>query len=131
MKTHTLIIMAILTFSGFASAQSTQKVILHTGQEKNVIGSKLNVKFISVVEDSRCPVGTNCVWAGNAKVKIHIGKTRGETKEFELNTNLDPKTVVYKGYQIKIVSLSPRPGENVKAMAAKNTAVFEITKIKH
>jgi hypothetical protein len=54
----------------------------------------------------------------------------GEVKDFVLNTSLDPKTVVTKGYEIKIESLSPRPGENVKAMASNKNANFCGHKVK-
>ncbi len=27
---------------------------------------------VSVVEDSRCPVNANCVWAGTVKVSVHV-----------------------------------------------------------
>lgn len=127
----------ILTFilslglGGSLLAQGSQQVVLRDGQEKNIIGSKYSVKFVSVLEDSRCPAKAVCVWAGNAKIKIQISKNGGSSEEFELNTNLKPQTIEYKGYQIKIVSLSPRPGENVKAMAAKHSAIFEITRIRH
>ena len=131
MKKIILTLIFVIGLVGFAAAQSAQKITLRDGQTKNVIGSKYDVKFVSVLEDSRCPAGAVCVWAGNAKVKIQIGKKGDEGQELELNTNLKPQTVEYKGYTIRIISLSPRPGENVKAMAAKHSAIFEITRIKH
>lgn len=115
--------------TGSVSAQPSQKILLRSNQEKNILGSKLMIKFVSVVEDSRCPPGQVCVWAGNAKVKIQIRKKGSQAREFEVNSTLEPQTIRYKGYQIKLESLSPRPGENVKAIAAKNTAVFLVTKL--
>lgn len=114
--------------SGLAAAQ-TQKIMLRSGQEKNILGSKLMIKFASVVEDSRCPVDKTCVWAGNAKVMIQLRKKGSGAKEFVLNSGIEPRTIQYRGYEIQLANLSPRPGENVKAMAAKNTAVFEVRKL--
>jgi hypothetical protein len=67
------------------------------------------------------------VWAGNAKIRIQVSKRGGSTKMLELNSNLAPTTVVYNGYEIKIVSLTPKPGE--KGKAAGMTAVLSVTKV--
>ena len=131
MRTIILIFILGLGMAGSLFAQDSQQVVLRDGQEKNIIGTKYTVKFVSVLEDSRCPTGAVCVWAGNVKIKIQIGKKGGAAEGFELNTNLKPQTIEYKGFQIKITSLSPRPGENVKATASKHSAIFEITRIRH
>ena len=128
MKVYILTILVVITLSGLAAAQSGQRVSLQTGEKKGVVGRKLVLKFVSVIEDSRCPVGQVCVWAGNAKVKIQVGRKGGVMNEFDVNSTVEPQSIRYKGYAIKLASLSPRPGENPKPIAAKNTAVFEITK---
>lgn len=129
MRTIIAAFVLILGVVAVSSAQSTQKIMLRGGEAKHILGSKLILKFLSVVEDSRCPPHKVCVWAGNARVKIQIGKKRDETREFELNTNLKPQTIRYKGYEVKIVRLSPKPGEDAKGVAARHTAVFEVTRL--
>ena len=125
-----LVLAALMLLGGLVTANAqSERVTVRVAQEKPSVLGRFSVKFISVIDDSRCPVGATCVWAGNAKVKIQLSKGR-DAKEFEINTGIQPSTIEYKGYQIKIVSLSPRPGEMAKAMAAKHTAVFEITKTK-
>jgi len=32
----------------------------------------LSIKFVNVAEDSRCPVGVQCVWPGQAKIELEI-----------------------------------------------------------
>ncbi|MFD2563800.1 hypothetical protein [Aquimarina rubra] len=44
-----------------------------------------SVKFLKVLEDSRCPTDVNCVWAGQAKVLIGI---------YENNTLLEEKEII-------------------------------------
>jgi hypothetical protein len=45
-------------------------VTLAPGQAVAVAGSALIVRFERVLEDSRCPRGTTCVWAGRARVEL-------------------------------------------------------------
>jgi len=126
-----LILTAMLIFGGLVTANAqSERLSVRLSQEKPSVLGRFSVKFVSVLEDSRCPIRTNCVWAGNAKVKIQVSSKR-EAKDLEINTNLAPRSIQYRGYNIKIVSLSPKPGENSKAMAAKDTVVFEISRIQH
>jgi hypothetical protein len=40
------------------------------GDELAVEGSAVRLRFVAVVEDSRCPRGVTCVWAGRAVVEV-------------------------------------------------------------
>lgn len=42
------------------------------------------LKFVEVLEDSRCPKDIVCVWAGRAKVKVAISGEHLYLKELEL-----------------------------------------------
>lgn len=47
-------------------------------EEKGTIKDNENqveLKFIHLVEDSRCPEGVQCIWAGRAVVEIRINST--------------------------------------------------------
>ena len=140
MKAYLPILLAIVVFGGSAAAQSKQTISLHSGEKQNIADSKLTVKFVGVGEDSRCPAGTTCVWAGNAKVGIQVWKKNGKPVDFTLNSTLDPRTVTYLGYKITLIKLSPRtegdtteidatakPAPKSEAVA-KSTAVFEIAR---
>jgi hypothetical protein len=45
---------------------------LAPGQAVAVAGSLATVEFARVIEDSRCPRGTTCVWAGRARVAMNV-----------------------------------------------------------
>lgn len=81
---------------------------LRAGQTAVVSGEALSVTFESVPEDSRCPTGVQCVWAGNAVVRVVLSQG-GKAAGVELNTNLEPKTATYLNYTIELVSLAPYP----------------------
>jgi len=97
-----------------------EKVVPHTG---------FSIKFVEMVEDSRCPTGTTCVWAGNAKVRIEVRSGR-HSQTFELNNTTQPTVVNYAGYDIKLTGLTPKPAINVRINPDKYMATFEVIKHK-
>ncbi len=67
------------------------------------------VKFIKVLEDSRCPKDVTCIWEGQAKLLVEVTENGKESKEMELL--FDGKNIIYasEGYILKGMSLSPYP----------------------
>ncbi|HJU57087.1 MAG TPA: hypothetical protein VJ715_21050 [Pyrinomonadaceae bacterium] len=84
---------------------------LRSGRSVRIEGERLTVTFNRVVEDSRCPQGVQCVWAGNAKVMLRLSKARRRASTMSLNTGLDPKQAAYRGYEVRLVKLDPYPKE--------------------
>lgn len=119
-----------LMFGGVitANAQTTQQISVRLNKQAKASRSKLTIKFVAV-EDSRCPQDVNCVWAGNAKVTVKITNRRGESKIFDLNTNLDAKSVKFDGYEIKLGNVTPYPRSNVRINPSGYTASFTVTKL--
>lgn len=111
-----------------AEAQTTQQISLSAGKEKTVTRNKLKIKFVSV-EDSRCPKDVDCIWAGNAKVTIKVTNRKGESKTFDLNTNLETKAVKFEGYEIKLSGVAPYPKANTPNNQSGYTASFTVTKL--
>jgi hypothetical protein len=81
---------------------------LKPGQTKNIPGSRAKIKFLNVMEDSRCPEGANCIWAGNAKIKLRVTDDR-KTRVFELNTFKGDDSYSFEGYHIRLVKVMPNP----------------------
>jgi hypothetical protein len=86
-----------------------QEFDLKINQEATVEGEGLAVTFESVLEDSRCPDGVDCIWSGNAKIKIRSSKQKQTPATIELNTDAGPKSSSYLNYEIRLVGLKPRP----------------------
>jgi hypothetical protein len=93
---------------------------------------ELNLKFLSVVEDSRCPVGVDCIWEGNVRVRLQVSLSRinDNSEAFELNTNLEPQSIRVENYEIKILDLMPSPKVDLKIEPKNYTATFTITNLK-
>ena len=111
------------------SAKDDAPIQVRVGKQKKFSRSKINVKFVSLVEDSRCPEGTNCVWAGNAKIKVMISRGSGAGETFEINTNLGAKGATFGGYAINLTDLTPTPKADVKINANSYTATFAATRL--
>lgn len=129
MKTLFLVLISIFVFGGFIETQAQTKVKLRAGKQKTATEDRLKIKFVSVTEDSRCPIGTNCVWAGNAKVQIKITNRRGESKTFELSTNGQPQAADFSGWYILLESLTPHPKVNLEITKNSYTATFSIKRL--
>ena len=99
--------------SSVKDAALDQEFEIKVGQQVMIKHEGLKISFSYVAEDSRCPEGVTCVWAGNAKVVLRVSKARRRSATMRLNTNLDPKQDAYGGYDVKLVGLSPHPKKNV------------------
>ena len=108
------------------SAKDDAPIKVRVGKQKKFSRSKINVKFVSLMEDSRCPEGVNCVWAGNAKIKVIISQGSGAGETFEINTNLGAKGATFDSYAVNLVSLTPTPKADSKIKNEDYTATFSI-----
>jgi hypothetical protein len=81
-------------------------------------GEPLTVRFAAVVEDSRCPVGVQCIRAGEARVEIGIQQAGMEPALDTLATAPPgPQHAAYGAYDVTLVGLAPEPRTNVQAPA--------------
>jgi hypothetical protein len=111
------------------NAQDWQRrVSIANGGEKTISGSGIKIKFLDVLDDSRCPTGQTCIWAGNAKIKISVYSGR-RASTFELNSNLSPQVATIGGYEIKLSALEPRPGKHGKPDSKRYIAVFTVRRL--
>jgi len=130
MKLLKLSLLFLLLHIGAAAAIGPQEqtVSIKIGKEAILNGSGLKVRFVEVIEDSRCPEGTNCIWAGVAKIKIQL-RWNGKTAVFELNTNQTDKVAVFGGYEVKLASVTPHPKANTTFQRSTYTARLSISKL--
>jgi hypothetical protein len=70
----------------------------------------LFVQFDSVINESRCPYNTNCIWEGNAEVGFSVTYKK-ELAKISLNTNpkMETKKSAY-GFVFELIELNPYPG---------------------
>jgi hypothetical protein len=123
-------------FSPLFAQQSRKAEVIRLGQEFDlkinqeaaIEGEGLAVVFESVLEDSRCPEGVDCIWSGNAIIRIRSSKQKHAPAPIELNTNVGTKSSSYLDYEIKLVALKPRPKVDRPVQSNEYKATLIITK---
>jgi hypothetical protein len=110
------------------ATKGSETLRVQINKEKRFAKSKLSVRFVELVEDSRCPTDTNCIWAGNAKIKIRVSKN-GRSHDLTLDTNGPNQAAIAEGYSIKLMSLTPEPRSNIRVNRNGYVATFEAVKL--
>jgi hypothetical protein len=91
------------------SAPLGKEVSLKIGRALVVESENLEIKFLGVISDYRCPKGVVCVWAGQVIVMVDVWKAGENLGEFELiDTNgggLSPTQV--DNYEIFLLKVKP------------------------
>jgi hypothetical protein len=100
--------------------------------EKNCAGddgTKTYVCFESVLGDSRCPEGAECIWAGNAQVQFRFVRGNDNPVFFNLNTNpgFTIDTII-GGYKFTLKTLNPYPSLKDISLPKAYKAEIEIEK---
>lgn len=125
-----ILVLSILIFAAAAvlPAQVSEHNV-EAGKSVYVKGSRLTIRFVEVVEDNRCPRDVNCIWAGNAKVKLLVSRGKAAPKEIELNTGIEPRAVTVFGYELMLKGLTPYP-DNSKPSRENATALISVKTVK-
>lgn len=129
MKVFSLIFAVVMFFTGGVQAEARPQddVTIRIGKTKSVDKGRLQIKFVSIIEDSRCPMNARCIWAGNARIKVLVSSGRGTARTIELNTGDDPRPVSVFGYKLELADLKPHKGDPSPG-DLKPSAVISVTK---
>ena len=72
-----------------------------------------SVRFLEVVEDSRCPADVTCVWEGRARVAVSIDGTRVELfVPYASQRDDEPSSIELGMIAVEAVALEPYPGSS-------------------
>lgn len=75
------------------------------------------ISFVKVVEDSRCPTGATCVWAGQAIVGMQATPTQEKADDFTLTLRADAEdgaTRIVFGQRVTLLALDPHPNVAIR-----------------
>ena len=109
MKHFALIPLAALALTGCITYDNTGDGITRAqfGQTANV--GEVKVTPVKLLEDSRCPEGVQCVWAGQVRISaIVTWKTRVQNVEMTQG-----KPVAIANGMLELVEVMPRKQANV------------------
>ena len=111
-----------------AFAKRTNDVQVQINKEVTATGG-LKIGFIELVEDSRCPTDVECVWAGNAKIKVRVTKN-GKSQVLELEMVTKGMRPNFGNYRLTLKALSPELRSNVRINRNGYVATIEVKKVK-
>jgi hypothetical protein len=81
-----------------------------------------------VLDDSRCPEGVNCIWAGHVKVAVQVLQNK-EMKKIELGLEEGKKGLAEAkigGYTLKLEKVSPYPKDGQKIKPEEYVVDFRL-----
>jgi len=81
-------------------------VILAPGEEAVWSEQAFTVQFVAVIEDSRCPLDTTCVWAGQVKVRLSIRSKSGGSAERDF---MEGQAALIEAYRVTVLDVEPKP----------------------
>ena len=111
-----------------AFAKRTNDVQVQINKEVTASGG-LKIAFVELVEDSRCPADVECVWAGNAKIKVRVTKN-GKSQILELEMVTKGMRPNFGNYRLTLKALSPELRSNVRIDRNGYVATIEVKKVK-
>lgn len=118
-------VLAVGVLPAFAKRTNEVQVQIN----KAVTSNGLKIEFVELVEDSRCPADAQCVWAGNAKIKVRITKN-GKSQVLELEMVTKGMKPNFGNYRLTLKALSPELRSNVRINRNGYVATIEVKKVK-
>jgi hypothetical protein len=108
------------------SATEGVEFTLRTGGSGRLTNPPMVLRFERVESDSRCPVDTTCIWAGDALVRLSL-EASNQRESAVLHTNADlERSVAFQGHRITLVKLMPLPRDGKRIQQSEYEATFVI-----
>jgi hypothetical protein len=110
MRFSTLGLAALLAACNSAAGPGLgDEFTLRVGESASITELGVRMRFIQVVDDSRCPASVVCVWEGDGAVLLEVAPLNGDSKETVLHTNLEPRGIPLGRANLRLVRLEPYP----------------------
>ncbi|MGI9650678.1 hypothetical protein [Chryseobacterium sp. RLHN22] len=105
---------------------NSEIIYFNEGENKFIKEFQTNITFKNIAEDSRCPQGTQCIWAGVAVANVEFMSTTSRPVILQLSTSEVSgknyhKTQSFNGYNITLQEVTPYPTsqEGTKSLSGK------------
>ena len=85
---------------------------LEIGQTAVIQDEELEIQFWNLPEDSRCPSDVVCIWEGQVRITLRVGKTGDEKQEVEVTSRAghgDLARSDFGDYRIDLIAVEPYP----------------------
>ncbi len=121
------IMIGVIGLAVEAKAQGGSSVTVRIGREKTTARGAVRIRFVEMVQDSRCPRDVQCIQAGNASVRIRVSRN-GRSEVLVLNTNRPSDKTTFAGYVFALTALTPEPASNIRINRSGYVATITITR---
>ena len=90
---------------------------------------ELRITFEGVSDDSRCPTGVQCAWAGDAAAAFTLRKPPAAALPRTLHTNgRFERQVEYEGFVVRLEDIKPYPKDGVTIAPDAYRATLVVTR---
>jgi hypothetical protein len=135
-----------LTLPGDVSATTAQEFTLAPGQSAVLSRVGLNVAFVEVASDGRCPTDVVCVWQGNAEVVVTLSMAGYEPLTGTVHSadagrsgycdrypddptcTHYPPVISYAGFRVVLLELLPGRKSDERIAPGAYRATFRVTR---
>jgi hypothetical protein len=110
-----------------SAAALNEPIQLAPGQSAVFKTEKLEVTFVEVGSDSRCPTDVTCFWQGTVPVRLDI-RSNGKATQHEADVSTD---LAVDGYVVDVLDVLPARGPQSQRIAPADYRVtLKITRAK-
>ena len=93
--------------------RAAQTLSLRPGEQVALDGGRL--RYLRLVNDSRCAPDVQCIWAGDAEIAMAWTPAGGAPRNFSLHTGVEPRQqVLGDGRSLRLVELARGPSPNAR-----------------
>ena len=111
---HLAALLACLALGGCGASSNPEtktiapgaEITLAPGVAVAVKTTGMTVRFVAVIDDSRCARDTTCVWAGEVRALLEIHESSQAASRVEL---LEGSSTVAGGCRVTLVRVEPQP----------------------
>jgi hypothetical protein len=115
------LLVSITLFAQTGKPIDVPQIVVKVGLDQTIDLDGTSITFLKVIEDSRCPNGVDCIWAGEAKVLVRIGSVDGETVEKTLTFKNGMSVIagLFNNKELQFLQLTPYPDANISEAEKK------------
>ena len=108
------IVSIIVSCQALAQKQDTPETVFNVPLTKTTTQDGASITLVAVVEDSRCPRDTTCIWAGKAVVKILVRASGEDAQEMTVVFQNESQSVIAttEDTVFTVLKLLPYPGDS-------------------
>jgi len=110
--TYSILALCLVVFSCSKTQIGVNTYDIDYGNSASFDKDKM-ITFVDVVGDSRCPIGVDCIWFGEATISLRAVCAPGDTTNFELTfgdgINDHRDTTIFEIYRVELLDVTPYP----------------------